>query len=119
MRIQEALGLPNRLLQGLMGLALGVLAPFGASAAIPDVERQVLLDLYSSTNGANWMDNTGWGDAVGTECTWFGVTCDDSGLHVIGIALDSNSLIGTLPSLDGLTHLESAYRLASVTVGIG
>ncbi len=56
------------------------------SAAIPAAERQALIDLYNSTNGASWTNNTGWKTAPlhtdgfampGTENTWFGVTTDD------------------------------------------
>ena len=31
-----------------------------AQAAIPASERQVLIDLYNSTDGANWTNSTGW-----------------------------------------------------------
>ena len=48
----------------------------GASyAQIPQIERDALVALYNSTDGANWTDNTGWMGAAGTECFWFGVTC--------------------------------------------
>ena len=79
-----------------------------ASAAIPFSERQVLLDLYSQTDGANWTNNTGWNGAAGSECTWYGVTCDAGELHVTEIALGANNLVGTLPSnLNDLTALRS------------
>jgi hypothetical protein len=41
----------------------------------------------------------------GTECTWFGVTCDSTN-HVASINLDSNGLQGELPSLGALSQLE-------------
>ena len=48
----------------------------GASyAQIPQIERDALVALYNSTDDANWTDNTGWLGAVGTECSWFGVSC--------------------------------------------
>jgi len=32
-------------------------------------ERDALIALYNSTDGANWTDNTSWLGAVGTECS--------------------------------------------------
>ncbi len=77
-----------------------------AQADIPASERTVLTDLYTSTNGASWNSNTNWNGGVGTECAWYGVTCDGTGSHVTSIALDGNNLVGTLPSLSGLTTLQ-------------
>jgi len=78
-----------------------------AHAAIPASERAVLTDLYASTNGASWTNKTNWNGAVGTECDWYGVMCDATQSHVTGIGLDTNNLVGTLPSLSGLTALQS------------
>ena len=44
-------------------------------AQIPQIERDALIALYNSTDGANWTDNTGWLGEAGTECSWFGVRC--------------------------------------------
>ena len=75
---------------------------------IPASERAALIDLYNSTNGAGWWDMTGWIGEPGTECSWTGVTCDDSGTTVIGLAFDLTNMIGTLPpSLTALTNLVS------------
>src|SRR3989338_10043251 len=76
-----------------------------AQAAIPASERAVLDSLYASTNGAGWANNTGWGGAAGTECTWYGIMCFGSPSHVVSINLPSNNLVGSLPSLSGLTAL--------------
>ena len=84
-------------------LTLGATA---AHAAIPVSERTALLDLYTSTNGAGWTTQTNWNGAVGTECTWFGVTCSVFGTSVVGIVLVSNNLTGTIPALNGLTDLQ-------------
>lgn len=89
-----------RLASGFL-LALGLLA--GAHAAIPDSERQALLDLYVSTGGPGWTNSTGWNGAPGTECVWFGITCN--GGHVVGVTLTNNNLTGTLPPLAGLPAL--------------
>ncbi|HEX5122471.1 MAG TPA: hypothetical protein VFV97_04420 [Rhodanobacteraceae bacterium] len=76
-----------------------------ASAAIPATERAVLTDFYTSTHGEGWVDATNWNGTAGTECTWFGITCDAAGAHVVGIALPDNKLAGPLPVLDALAEL--------------
>lgn len=91
-------------------LRLGVLlflASSAASAAIPVAERNVLLNLYIYTNGNSWADNTGWQSAAGTECTWYGITCDSKGETITAIDLSGNGLRGTLPPISQLTNLES------------
>jgi Leucine-rich repeat (LRR) protein len=72
--------------------------------AIPTAERTTLMNLYTSTNGANWTNNTNWNGDIGTECTWYGVFCD--GDHVFQISLDNNNLTGTLPDLSNLINLQ-------------
>jgi Leucine-rich repeat (LRR) protein len=64
---------------------------------IPVSECNSLLELYNSTNGANWTNNTGW-NQTNTPCSWFGITC--SGGRVSKIGLGSNKLVGTLPNLN-------------------
>jgi len=58
-------------------------------------EREALFALYNSTDGPNWIDNTGWLGDPGTECTWYGITCQDS--TVTNIDLEENNLVGTIP----------------------
>ena len=83
-----------------------------ANAVIPTTERDALIALYTNTNGASWTTHTGWNGAAGTECTWFGITCNATLSHVTEISLASNQLTGTIPSLTGLTNLAgfSAYN---------
>jgi hypothetical protein len=79
-----------------------------AAAGISPIERAALIDLYNSTGGPDWWDAVGWLGEPGTECTWSGVTCDDSGTRVTGLTLAFSNLTGTLPdTLNGLTHLVS------------
>jgi len=74
---------------------------------IDPIERESLIDLYNSTNGDGWSINTNWLGDVGTECSWFGVTCNDS-KHVESIHLFSNNLNGNIPiSIKNFTHLKS------------
>ncbi|MFC1844375.1 MopE-related protein, partial [Thermodesulfobacteriota bacterium] len=80
-------------------------------------ERNALIDLYNSTDGDNWTNNSGWKtpplhtdgfSMPGTECTtpWYGVICDGSN-NVVEIWLNSNNLAGTIPAtIDNLTTLE-------------
>jgi hypothetical protein len=78
------------------------------AAGISSAERAALVDLYNSTGGSGWWDTVGWLGEPGTECSWTGITCDDSGTQVIGLSLLFANLTGTLPdSLNGLTHLTS------------
>ena len=84
-----------------------LLMPGAAQAVIPTSERQVLLNLYNSTNGANWINKTGWNGPSGTECKWNGIWCNTNESHVTAIALYFNNLVGTLPSISGLTALEA------------
>ena len=76
----------------------------------------ILNDLYNSLGGADWTNNTGWGGAEGTECKWYGVTCDGSN-KVIQLDLSNNKLSGTIPSsLGNLTNLQI---LISTTTTLG
>jgi Leucine-rich repeat (LRR) protein len=76
-----------------------------AYAEIPQIERDALIALYNSTDGANWTENTSWLGAVGTECDWYGVTCSSGSVSRIG--LYRNSLSGSIPAAIGdLTQLE-------------
>lgn len=74
-----------------------------AQAAIPQTERATLLVLYTVTGGDNWHDNAHWQAAEGTECSWYGVSCDAAQTTVTGLALSANNLKGSLPA--ELTHL--------------
>ncbi len=78
----------------------------GSAAAIPSAERNFLLALYTSTSGASWLDKTGWNGPVGTECNWYGITCNNDASNVTRIVLNNNKLAGSLPStLNSLTKL--------------
>jgi len=80
-----------------------------AEAAVPAGERGALVDLYNQTGGANWNDSTGWLEAPGTECTWYGITCDETETAVVGLSFNTNNLDGAIPSsLSNLTSLRYA-----------
>ena len=60
---------------------------------IPQVEREALIALYNATDGDNWTCNDGWLGAPGTECSWYGVTCDTEENYVSQLNLmDSQKL---------------------------
>ena len=89
-------------------LAGALLVAAGAHAAIPQSQRDALVALYQSTNGAEWVGKLNWLAASGTECTWYGVSCDDAEQNVAGIELVYNNLQGPLPAAIGaLTQLRS------------
>ncbi len=62
--------------------------------ALPEAECDALVALYTSTDGANWADNTGW-LATNTPCAWFGVVCVSGSVR--NIILRNNNLSGPLP----------------------
>jgi len=60
---------------------------------IPSAECKALIALYNSTDGENWIDNTGW-NVTNTPCSWNEVTCRKK--HVTGLSLGNNNLKGSL-----------------------
>lgn len=70
----------------------------------PD-DHSAILDLYQSTGGPKWANNSGW--MKGDPCTdiWFGIYCIDG--RVLQINLVYNQLVGQLPSsLNRLSELQ-------------
>lgn len=71
---------------------------------LPPSECEALLDLYESTNGPEWVDNSGW-LATNRPCSWTGITC--VGEHVSHLNLSYNGLRGPLSSaLGDLSRLQ-------------
>lgn len=77
--------------------------------AVAAEECQTLVSLYTSTDGPNWITNTGWLSSTtsgAAPCDWYGVTC--AGGHITELRLSGNRLNGTLPrALSGLTHVST------------
>src|SRR5690606_31900557 len=98
------------MLAGLLALT-GAATMRASLAAIPASERAALIEIYQSTGGGGWTDNSGWCSgtcpasgtptyaAPGSECGWHGVSCDAASAHVVAIDLSENHLIGSLPDL--------------------
>jgi Leucine-rich repeat (LRR) protein len=95
-------------------LAVLVLISMGTvDAQVPSSERNALIALYTDTNGSGWTNNSGWLGWAGTECDWYGVSCDAGEDHVVTLALINNGLSGTIPSeIEDLASL-TRLRLSS------
>jgi len=66
-----------------------------------------LIELYQSTGGDSWIDNSGWLSAE-SHCDWFGVSCFEG--NVTWLTLGRNQLSGVIPeSLGSLITLEHLY----------
>ncbi len=60
-------------------------------AGVPHSEYEALEDLYYSTNGNSWTNNTNWLDTINASVEdWYGVTVENG--HVTKIVLNENNL---------------------------
>ena len=66
----------------------------------PEQERDVLLDIYASTNGQQWYQRSGWQSTTSgtSHCSWYGITCHSNTSYIKTIVLAYNNLDGSLPS---------------------
>ena len=80
---------------------------------IPVSERATLDSLYTNTVGPTWYNGVkgsdAWEGPAGSECGWFGITCEMDAVdptidHIVSVFLNDNNLGGTLPDLSGLRH---------------
>ncbi len=74
---------------------------------VSQLQKDALIAIYNSTNGASWTDNTNW---LTTEpvSEWYGVTV--TGNKITKLDLPNNNLTGTLPpEIGNLTGLESLW----------
>lgn len=72
------------------------------SQAVDINDSLALVDLYDSTDGANWNSNTNW--LTGNVSTWTGVTVENG--RVTSLSLNDNNLSGSIPSsIENLTEL--------------
>ena len=73
--------------------------------SVADPEAAVLLSLYLSTNGEDWIQNDNWFENHDLG-TWYGVETDSAG-RVIELDLPENNLEGRIPPrLGDLAHLQ-------------
>jgi hypothetical protein len=100
-----------------------VVSPCSVRAQIPTIEREALIALYNSTDGPNWGTNTNWLQPVGTECSWYAVTC--SAGHVESLGLFDNELRGVIPpelahlSYLQILDLETNHRSGTIPQALG
>lgn len=85
--------------------------PQGSEGMVPDtVELNALNDLFNSTYGIEWDDNTNWlsGTTHTNFATWHGIEVTDG--DITKIDLKGNNLLGTLPeSLGDLFRLKHLH----------
>ncbi|MCP4113332.1 MAG: hypothetical protein GY749_48680, partial [Desulfobacteraceae bacterium] len=73
----------------------------GALADIPTVERDALIHFYNNTGGNKWSDSSEWLSEPGSECKWYGISCNEENTHIIKIDLAENNLNGMIPESIG------------------
>ena len=79
---------------------------FSIKAQVNIGDSLALVDLYHSTNGLTWKNNSNWLNSPLSE--WFGVKVTNN--RVTGLYLVNNQLNGTLPaSLGNLTAISDLY----------
>ena len=69
-----------------------------ASCSADTIES--LNNLFNSTNGKTWLNNTGWGGSSQACCSWYGIECRGtvpSVALVTDIRLADNNLTGPIP----------------------
>ncbi|MFC3194023.1 hypothetical protein ACFODZ_07200 [Marinicella sediminis] len=74
-------------------------------AAVPQAQREALLELYQQTQGDDWLENSNWLSGDPCENNWFGVLCNDDLIREL--SLSDNNLTGHIPdSIGALTDLQ-------------
>jgi len=80
-------------------------------------ERHVLLDLYRSLGGKNWIrkwdiDANGTASNTSFHCDWHGILCDSNTRHIMNIYLSYNNVHGELH-----VNLSNVHYLLSFSIG--
>lgn len=74
------------------------------SCGVSAAEKQGLIDFYTTTNGARWINNTNWLSTTVPVCDWYGVTVVDG--KVTALSLPKNNITGRIPaSISQLVNL--------------
>lgn len=86
---------------------LFLIVPLFINAQVLTKDSMELVNLYNSTNGKNWLNNTNWLSSQPVS-TWYGVQTNEN--RVIEIFLGYNNLINSIPeSIGNLDKLEYLY----------
>lgn len=79
----------------------------------PQQEIEALVDFFNSTGGNSWTIpyNCGWTNNIHNisynPCSWYGVSCDSSGLVTSIIFTENANIVGTLPNtICNLTNVQ-------------
>lgn len=111
-RIALVLAISSSLLAHELSLGTST-GPHSSSKGVSAEEREVLVAIYSATQGTNWKNHEGWLGPSGSECRWHGVLCDSgvSELSTISeLDLSRNNLRGSIPEAIGkLSHLQTLF----------
>ena len=90
-------------------------APPSYAVQASPADSLILVGLYNATQGANWVQRAGW--LTDPVSDWYGVGLSPSG-RVIGLDLQSNGLLGSLPdSLGRLDSLRTMYLADNFIAG--
>jgi Leucine-rich repeat (LRR) protein len=77
---------------------------------LPTSQTDVLLSLYSATNGPYWANKWSIDDPTSGPCDWYGIYYSPKNKNVLELNLQDNRLEGIAPaSLGMLSTLESLY----------
>lgn len=99
----------------------------GLTSCLEDDDRSVLVSLFLSTNGNDWLNKTGW-LSNSQVCDWYGVTCINVETFQNGevvsvdyrvrkIDLSNNDLNGTIPhSIYSIPQLQSLLLMDNANV---
>lgn len=84
-------------------------SPSAELPVAPVNEKAVLMDLYVSAGGDDWLNRDGWSSSNDSDsfCDWHGIVCNTGSDSVRFLNLDANNLLGELP--------ESIYTLPNLT----
>jgi Leucine-rich repeat (LRR) protein len=94
-------------------------SPSPVQAAISQQEREGLIALFNGLDGINWTNKSGWLQTPGTECNWYGVSCDATRQSVTGLTLPQNELRGSIPAeIAKLTNLQILNLNGNLIYGI-
>ncbi len=84
----------------------------GNAQVIVRDDGAALMALYQATDGANWLNNSGWASDLPLD-EWFGIEVNGHG-GVTGISFDANGLRGRIPpELGDLAELKTLVLIQS------